>query len=231
MKKILSFALVLLMLASFAACAPKGNVSDGENVDGAEVEKTVVDFNDALMLLDVEKMLTHVDENAQVYTMFEEFGDVLSLEALRGQLSSEMASAEMETAFEGFFADMRNVLTSKMSYEIVEVSVDGDTARAVVEMAMPQSDSISVDEYMGVYDETKILELVLGQFTDEELESIVTMSEEEANALVLSKMPAVMETVFDEIVVAVDADVKVEEGVTVYVLSKIDGKWLIVDAE
>ncbi len=176
-------------------------------------------------------MLTHVDENAEVYTMFEEFGDVFSLDALRGQLSSEMATAEIETVFEGFFADMKNVLTSKMSYEIVEVSVDGDTARAVVEISMPQSDSISVDEYMGIYYETKILELVLGQFTDEELESIVTMSEEEANSLVLSKTPAVMETVFDEIVAAVDADVKVEEGVTVYVLSKIDGKWLIVDAE
>lgn len=228
MKKILSFALALLMLVAFAACGTQGGGSDA---GASDVEKVVSEFHDAVIALDVEKALTYTLEDSEAYNEIAESGSALNFDALVNSVPEEMASDEMTEVINGVIEDIKGLMKEHSSYEILEVKEEGDTAVVRIKSTVPTQDSLTNINITEMYDSDALSSLVINSFTEEELAELITMSQEDIQKNMMAKMPSIMKTVFDEVMATVEESIESVESESNYNLEKIDGKWLIVSYE
>ncbi len=228
MKKILSFALALLMLATFAACGTQGGNSDA---GASDVEKVISEFHNALFSLDVEKALTYTLEDSEAYNDIAESGSVLDFDTLVNSIPEELASEEMTEVINGVVEDIKGLMKEYSSYKILETKEEGDTAVVRIKTTVPTQESLTSIDVTEMYDSQALVSLVIGSFTEEELAELITLSEEDVQEAMMAKMPSIMKTVFDEVIATVEENIETGDSESNYTLEKIDGKWLIVSCE
>lgn len=222
MKKIVSVLTGIALLASLTACGGKGGSGSKLSSKACPAEKTVDGFMQALVTYewdDLEDYTSGSDVSGEFTDGLDEITE--GLESLTGM---------------GIDADKIDEVMKKvmgtLEYKIVKCDEDDESAEVLVEVSVPDFDSIDFEdedvlmEMLGVSDEEELLEKYTGKSMDE-LSDIDGDEAEELMADMISKM---VDDMADGMVDMVENTDKLEEQVT-FIVEAEDGEWLIQDLE
>lgn len=222
MKKIVSVLTGIALLASLTACGGNGGSGSKLSSKACPAEKTVDGFMQALVTYewdDLEDYTSGSDVSGEFTDGLDEITE--GLESLAGM---------------GIDADKIDEVMKKvmgtLEYKIVKCDEDDESAEVLVEVSVPDFDSIDFEdedvlmEMLGVSDEEELLEKYTGKSMDE----LSDIDEDEAEELMEDMISKMVDDMADGMVDMVENTDKLEEQVT-FVVEVEDGEWLIQDLE
>ncbi|MBE7049484.1 MAG: hypothetical protein E7394_01790 [Ruminococcaceae bacterium] len=225
--KLLALLLALLMVATaFTACKEEETKDEPsktgnskvekpeKNNDGSEVEEVVTAYLDAAVEFDFEEAAKYVSADSDSKEALE---NINIMEGFEGAEEFGLTEKDLKKILDK--------LSEKMTYEILEVEVDGDEAEVTVEV--PNADEMGdITDYVDMDEEALTMKLIekMGYSSMEEFELAATNGEVTEQDMV-SYVGEVIMDVATEAIDNMELGTQ-EETIT---LEKIDGDWLIVD--
>lgn len=219
MKKIVSVLTGIVLLASLTACGGNGGKLSSK---ACPAEKTVDGFMQALVTYD-----------------WDDLDDYTSGSDVSGELTDgldEITEGLESLASLGIDTDKINEVMKKVmgtiEYKIVKCDDDEESAEVLVEVSVPDFDSIDFDDeevlmdLLGVSDEEEMLEKYTGKTMDE----LYDIDEDEAEELMADMISKMIDDMADGLVDMIEDGDKLEEQVT-FTVEAEDGEWLISEVE
>lgn len=220
LKKALCLLLALTCVLAFAGCTSTEDDGETKKENGKEEATEVVEnFMDALIGLNFEEAASYIDDESVLDDMpFKNPDDIIDMLVAE---SPEMAPYADD--FKPMLDTMLNKITDKMEYTIGDAEKDGDDYKVSVTLTMPDEESMDFETVMAnLFTEEELNNMLMDLFSSGKIS--LESSEEEMMKVVVTEVVAKATVAIE------DMDVQTTTEEKEFVVTKVDGEWLI-DAE
>ena len=218
----------IMLTVTTAVCLLVLSACNSENQETV-VRETVVGFYTATQAGDYSGMKDYVTRDFDSLEEFLELGDLNAEDLL--EESVEDFGLDADDFTDETMADFENLLNVMIEnvirdYEITEISVDGQTATAIVEWTTAYADPSSIESFIGMGSD---METLMTDYMDAHKEELTALEETEGETVVIAEIyNALFPNIFTEAAENVAALTDVEM-ISEIVLEQQEETWLIAE--